>query len=153
MELAGAVALITGGGNGFGAALARTVLSDVEVSGQQMTKGDRAMLAWYAANRDPEVFDDPETVRLDRFPNRHAAFGLGIHRCVGSNIARLSFRGLLTEILTRMPDYHIDESKARFYPSVGINTGWNVLPATFTPGQRRGPDKLPEPTFGYLSGD
>jgi cytochrome P450 len=120
--------------------LARTVLSDTEISGHRVRAGERIMLPWYAANRDPEVFPDPDEVQLDRFPNRHTSFGLGVHRCVGSNLARASFKSLLTGILRRLPDYQIDLAGSAFYPAIGINSGWSKLPATFTPGARSQPD-------------
>ncbi len=124
--------------------LARTVVKDTELGGQQLHPGERIMLPWYAANRDPDVFPDPDDVVLDRYPNRHTSFGLGIHRCAGSNLARVSFRSLLTTILRRMPDYVIDSSRAKFYPAIGTNTGWSKLPATFTPGTRnRAGSELP----------
>ena len=53
-----------------------------------MKEGDWLLLPFPAANRDPEVFPDADQVKLDRVENRHAAFGLGIHRCLGSNLAR-----------------------------------------------------------------
>jgi cytochrome P450 len=94
------------------------------------------MLPWSAAHRDPEVFPAPDDLQVDRFPNRHSAFGLGVHRCVGSNLARASFKSLLTGILGRRADYRIDVAGSAFYPAVGINTGWSTLPATFTAGPR-----------------
>ncbi len=125
--------------------LARTATTEVEVGGEVMHPGDRVMLPWFSANRDPEVFDAPDELHLDRFPNRHTSFGLGIHRCVGSNLARESFRAILREVLVRMPDYRIDASRARPYPAQGINTGWSDLPTTFTSGARSGePAPFPE---------
>jgi cytochrome P450 len=64
-------------------------------------------MAFPAANRDPEVFDDPDVVRLDRTGNRHLAFGSGIHRCAGSNLARLELRASLQVFLERIPDFEI----------------------------------------------
>ena len=123
--------------------LARTVMADVEIGGQTLRAGDRVLLPWAAANRDPEVFEDPEQVLLDRTPNRHAAFGLGIHRCVGSNLARMTFKRTLTAVLERMPDYRVDASRAHQYPSQGLNSGWSELHASFTPGTPRGDGFLP----------
>ena len=64
--------------------MARNALHDIVHDGQAIREGDRVYLAYSAANRDPAVFDDPETAVLDRFPNRHLGFGAGKHRCVGS---------------------------------------------------------------------
>ncbi|MCW2750666.1 MAG: cinA2 [Aeromicrobium sp.] len=113
--------------------LARTATKDVEVGQCLIPEGDRVMLSWAAANRDPEIFDEPEKVVLDRSPNRHTTFGLGAHRCLGSNLARMELKILLTEVLTRIPDYKINREKAERYPSVGVVNGWISLPATFTP--------------------
>jgi cytochrome P450 len=74
---------------------------------------------------------------MDRFPNRHVAFGMGLHRCAGSHLARLMFKEMLTQVLERMPDYRIDESRLREYPNWAALGGWSTVPATFTPGARR----------------
>jgi hypothetical protein len=66
------------------------------------------MLSFPAANRDPEMFDDADKVVIDRKENRHAAFGLGIHRCVGSNLARLELTVAVEELLKRIPDFRLD---------------------------------------------
>ncbi|MFL6090164.1 MAG: cytochrome P450 [Aeromicrobium sp.] len=116
-------------------ALARTVTRDVELGGQQLKENDRILLPWCAANRDPEVFDAPDEVILDRFPNRHMAFGVGPHRCLGSNIARREFLAMVSGILRRMPDIKFDLANAARYTSVGSVNGWVSLPATFAPSQ------------------
>lgn len=70
-------------------ALARTVTTDVEFHRCSLQAGDRVLLAWASANRDPAGgFDDPDELDIERWPNRHVAFGVGVHRCVGSHIAR-----------------------------------------------------------------
>ena len=119
-------------------ALARTALRDVLVGGQTIRAGERILISWASANRDAAVFERPDEVVLDRFPNRHSAFGLGAHRCLGSNFARLEFGILLREVLRRMPDYEIDLARAERYESIGIVNGWVQLPARFTPGARAG---------------
>lgn len=122
-------------------ALARTVAKDAEFHGCPMHTGDRVLLAWASANRDPRQFDDPDTVDIDRWPNRHTAFGVGVHRCAGSHLGRTMARELIGQILARMPDYVIDLDRIEPYPHQGTNTGWRKIPATFTPGPRRG-DRL-----------
>jgi cytochrome P450 len=119
-------------------ALARTVTSDVEFRGCPMTKGDRVLLAWASANHDAKAFTDPNTIDIDRWPNRHTAFGVGVHRCAGSHLGRALAMELLTKILTRMPDYEVDLSQLEPYPHQGTNTGWQRIPARFTPGPRLG---------------
>jgi cytochrome P450 len=101
-------------------------------------EGDRVLVNFSAANRDESVFDDPDTVVLDRFPNKHAGFGIGIHRCLGSNLARVVFQTVLHEVLVRMPDYRVDYSKAQQYETMSVVNGWVTIPATFTPGVKKG---------------
>ena len=80
---------------------------------------------------------------LDRSPNRHLGFGWGPHRCIGALVAKEMFRTTLQAVLTRMPDYVIDQDQVRRYPSVGIACGFIAMPATFTPADRQvgGPDR------------
>ena len=119
-------------------ALARNVTEDVEVDGWKFRKGERVLLAYSSANRDPEVFEEPERVILDRFPNKHIGFGAGMHRCVGSFLARIMFEAMLNEVLDRIPDYRIDEDRLVRYPTIGNINGCIHIPATFTPGKKVG---------------
>jgi cytochrome P450 len=116
----------------------RTVSQDCEIAGVRLKEGERLWLSWAMANRDPSVFPDPNEIVLDRKNNRHSSFGLGIHRCIGSNVARMTFKSMLTAVLDRMPDYVCDPSGAVHYDTVGVINGMKHLPATFTPGQRVG---------------
>jgi cytochrome P450 len=120
-------------------ALARTVTRDVEFHGCPIRTGDRALVSWASANRDESAFERPDEVDIDRWPNRHFAFGVGMHRCAGSHLARRMARSLLSQILERMPDYEIDVSRLDSYPDQGTNVGFRSIPATFTPGPRRLP--------------
>ena len=86
----------------------------------------------------PTVFEDPHTVRLDRTGNRHSSFGLGIHRCIGSNVARATFKTMIRAVLDRMPDFVCDPAGAVHYDTTGVINGMKHLPATFTPGKRLG---------------
>jgi cytochrome P450 len=117
---------------------ARTVTIETELAGMHLSPMDRVWISWAAANHDPSVFPDPDAVVLDRFPNRHSAFGLGIHRCLGSNFARSLFASMLRAVLDRLPDFVINEDAARRYQSIGQVNGWDTMPATFTPGLRMG---------------
>jgi cytochrome P450 len=118
-------------------ALARTLLRDVEFHGCSMKKGDRALLAWGSANRDEAGgFENPDEIDIERWPNRHVSFGVGVHRCAGSHLGRAMGRRLLREVLTRMPDYVIDLDRVVKYTAQGANSGYTSVPATFTPGPR-----------------
>lgn len=121
--------------------LVRTVRSDSEVAGHPVVEGERIYMFLAAANRDPEIFDEPEEVILERFPNRHIAFGAGIHRCIGSFLARMMFDVMLGTLLDRIPDYELLDGAA-LYPSVSPINGWVNIPIRFTPGQRSG-DPVP----------
>ena len=117
----------------------RTITQDCEVAGFEFAEGDRMFLSYAMCNHDPASFPNPDEIELDRFPNPHAAFGLGVHRCIGSNLARLDFKYMLREALRRMPDYRIDHAGTEQYESIGTINGFKHLPATFTPGRREGP--------------
>jgi cytochrome P450 len=116
----------------------RTISQDCEIAGVQFSEGQRLWLSWAMANRDPSVFPDPNEIILDRHNNRHSSFGLGIHRCIGSNVARMTFKTMITAVLDRMPDFVCDPAGAVHYDPVGVINGMKKLPATFTPGARIG---------------
>jgi hypothetical protein len=107
--------------------LRRTVTQDTELGGTQLHEGDWIVLAFAAANRDPTVFESPETLRLDRTPNNHAGFGFGVHRCIGSFVAKLELRVALTEFLNRYSEFRVDPSKPIRFSS-GLNQGIIALP-------------------------
>lgn len=107
--------------------MARRLTADVEYKGCPMKAGERVLMNFPAANRDPEVFPEPDRVILDRQQNRHLAFGAGIHRCAGSNLARMELRVAIEEWLAVMPEYEItDQAKV-----------------TWAGGQVRGPRNVP----------
>jgi cytochrome P450 len=114
----------------------RNLKKDLAIDGRRLRKGDRVLLAYASANRDPDRFEDPEEVRLDRAPNRHVGFGTGQHRCLGAFLARMVFQTVLEVFLARIPDYSIETEKVVRYPSVGFVNGLSHLPATFSPGPR-----------------
>jgi len=107
--------------------MGRLATEDVTVNGVTIPAGSRVLMNFPAANRDPEVFPDPDTVVIDRAHNRHVAFGIGIHRCAGSNLARMEMQVALSVFLERIPEFHLDD------------TG----PVTWVGGQVRGPRSLP----------
>jgi cytochrome P450 len=117
----------------------RTIAQDCELAGTQFKEGDRLWLSWAMANRDPAVFENPNQVELARTGNRHYSFGLGIHRCIGSNLARMVFKQMITGVLDRMPDYQCDPAGAVHYETIGVIQGMQHLPARFTPSPRTGP--------------
>jgi cytochrome P450 len=107
--------------------MARLATEEVTVGGVTIPAGSRVLMNFPAANRDPEVFPNPDTVVLDRAHNRHVAFGIGIHRCAGSNLARMEMQVALSVFLERIPEFHLDDS----------------APVTWCGGQVRGPRSIP----------
>ncbi len=91
--------------------MARKVTRDIDFHGCPMKKDDMVLLSIQSATRDPEVFDDPQAVRLDRNPNRHIAFGASEHRCLGSHLARAEIQIALQEWHKRIPEYRIPEGE------------------------------------------
>jgi cytochrome P450 len=82
----------------------RTALRDTKIGEQEIREGEKVVMYYGAANRDPEVFADPEVFDVARKPNPHLAFGVGTHFCMGSHIARLEMRVTLEEFLRRFPN-------------------------------------------------
>ena len=107
--------------------MARLVKEDMQWHGVDMKADDWILLSFPAANRDPAQFDRAGEVIIDREVNRHAAFGLGIHRCVGSHLARLELRVALEVWLARIPEFTLADPAA----------------VTWSAGQIRGPRSLP----------
>jgi cytochrome P450 len=105
--------------------MAREVANETRINGCTFKAGEMVLLSFPAANRDPAMFPDADKVIIDRKENRHAAFGLGIHRCVGSNLARMEMTVAVEEFLKRIPEFRL--------------TG----PVTWSEGSVRGPRKLP----------
>ncbi|HZZ48613.1 MAG TPA: cytochrome P450 [Pseudonocardia sp.] len=87
--------------------MARRVTGDVEVGGVQMKKGDRVLLSFGAASRDPNVCEDPDTLDISRRAVKHLAFGSGVHRCIGQPLARMVLNVGYTEFLKRIPDFDV----------------------------------------------
>ncbi len=114
-------------------ALFRTATHPVALHGKQIAEGERVQLCWMAGNHDPAEFPDPETVRLDRKPNRHLSFGIGPHRCLGAHLARLELKVLLEEALPRLGDYRVVSPPTRYR---SVTRGISNLHVVFPPGMR-----------------
>jgi len=112
--------------------MAREVAEDITIGGCPMRAGDRMLLPFPSGNRDPRVFEDPDQVVLDRTMNRHFAFGVGIHRCLGSNLARMELRVAIETWLDRIPDFVLDNESAVPW-SAGQVRGPRSLPFRFDP--------------------
>jgi len=123
--------------------LSRTVTRDIVLGGQQLRRNDRLIISWLAANHDEHEFERPDDVVLDRAPNRHVAFGLGPHRCIGSHLARDMFAVMVKAVLDRIPDYRVDAGGVHEYLGNPSMTGLGKLPVTFTPGVPRGTSRPP----------
>ncbi len=110
--------------------VARNVTRDVVFEGQHLSRGDRVFLSWAAANRDPAVFHDPDSVLIDR-PNasRHVSFGFGGHHCLGSELARLIAVLTIRSVLADLPDFRVDDDGLVRYRSPGTVVGWSKAPA------------------------
>ena len=87
--------------------MARVVVEDAEVGGCPVQAGDKILLNFPAGNRDPEHFDRADEVLIDRQQNRHFAFGVGIHRCIGSNVARMEMQVAIETWLERFPAFSL----------------------------------------------
>jgi cytochrome P450 family 142 subfamily A polypeptide 1 len=85
----------------------RTVTRDHALHGQPLREGDQVLLMYPSANRDEEVFENPDRFDVTRRHNHHVAFGFGTHFCLGANLARLELRVLFEELLRRIPDFRL----------------------------------------------
>jgi cytochrome P450 len=107
--------------------MARVATGDTEVAGHTIKGGEKVLMSFPAANRDPEHFERADEVLIDRAHNRHVAFGVGIHRCAGSNLARMEMQVAIDEWLKALPEFELDPDGE----------------LTFAGGQVRGPRTLP----------
>jgi len=113
----------------------RTVTADHELRGQQLHAGDEVLLMYGAANRDPDVFDEPERFDVTRSHNHHVAFGFGTHFCLGANLARLELRVMFEELLRRLPDFRLAPGATpQIVPGYFTRT-LRELPIEFTPAR------------------
>lgn len=113
--------------------LARYVAADCRVGDQDIKEGERVLLLFAAANRDETAFDDADSVQIDRMPNRHLAFGTGVHRCIGSNYARAELRIAIDRFLKRVPDFRLIEEGLELQPDIALAFGYKSIPAVLGP--------------------
>ena len=111
--------------------MARTVTRDVEVDGQLMEAGEKLLLLYHSANRDEDVFDDPQTFDIERHPNDHVAFGFGTHFCLGASLARLEVKVMIDRLLTRLPDLRLAGNTP--LRAANFISGYESMPVDFTP--------------------
>jgi cytochrome P450 len=114
----------------------RTARNATTVGGQTVQAGDRVYMIWASANFDENEFDRPDEIDIRRTTNRHMTFGRGIHRCLGSHLARLEMKVMVQQILRRVPDYTVAESELEFHHDVAITYGYERVPIQFTRGAR-----------------
>lgn len=111
----------------------RTARASATVAGQTVQPGDRVYMIWASANFDEGEFDRPDQIDIRRATNRHMSFGRGIHRCLGSHLARLEMKVMVQQILRRLPDYTVDEGGLVLHSDVGIAYGYEAVPIRFSP--------------------
>jgi cytochrome P450 len=118
-------------------AVARVATRDAEIGGRRIEAGQRVLFYWASANRDAGEFACPDAFDPERASNRHLSFGAGVHRCAGSNLARMNLRVALEELLGRLGDLRPAGAEPIRYHSV-LNRSPEAVPITFTPGPRVG---------------
>jgi cytochrome P450 len=115
----------------------RTATRDIEIDGRRVRKGDKVCLIFGAAGRDPSAFERPDEVDLDRSHCRHLAFGAGVHRCIGSNLARLQVRIAIQQLVTRLGDFWVPRDAEVRYSTLQAR-GPVSIPLQFTGGRKAG---------------
>jgi cytochrome P450 family 142 subfamily A polypeptide 1 len=110
---------------------ARTATQDTELRGKKIKKGEKILLMYPSANRDADVFENPDAFIADRNPNPHLAFGIGNHFCLGANLARMEIRVVLEEVLTRMPNMEYTDGPPSVHPSLLVRS-FTRMPVRFT---------------------
>jgi cholest-4-en-3-one 26-monooxygenase len=110
---------------------ARTATRDTELRGRKIQQGEKILLMYPSANRDADVFVEPDAFKVDRDPNPHVAFGIGNHFCLGANLARMEIRVVLEEILKRVPDMEYSDGPPSMHPSLLVRS-FTHMPVRFT---------------------
>ncbi len=116
--------------------MARVAETDIDYQGVHIKRGDKVLMNFPAACHDPEQFENPDEFVIDRAKNRHIAFGAGIHRCAGSNLARLEMLTAIRVWLERIPEFHVDDREPMKWAG-GQVRGPRIMPMSFPAGQKR----------------
>lgn len=127
---------------------ARRCVQDVELGGKIIPAGDRVLVSFVSANRDPSDVERPREFDLERKRNRHLTFSGGVHRCIGSTMARMTLRIMMEEVLARMSDIHFPPDKCEVRGSFGVGQ-WRAvdsLPIVFTGRQPQAAHRSPAQT-------
>jgi cytochrome P450 len=114
----------------------RTVAHEVELSGHTFRPGESVIVNYASANRDTQQFPDADQCILDRRENRHLGFGAGVHRCLGSNLARLEFQVGVEQLFARMPDVSLAPDADALFHGNSVTRGFRSIPVVFSPGRR-----------------
>jgi cholest-4-en-3-one 26-monooxygenase len=110
----------------------RTAQRDTEIAGVPIAEGDRVGLYYVSANRDEEIFPEPDRFDVGRSPNEHITFGAGgPHFCLGANLARLEIRSVFDELLHRLPDIELDRPPRKLRSN--FLNGLKAMPVRFSP--------------------
>jgi cytochrome P450 family 142 subfamily A polypeptide 1 len=114
-------------------AMQRTVMRDTELGGRKIEAGSIVVMAYGSANRDEEVFDEPQRFLIDRVRNDHVSLGFGTHFCLGANLARMEIRNAVARLIERLPDLELAPgTEPTRFPSAIVN-GLVHMPTVFTP--------------------
>jgi hypothetical protein len=116
--------------------MARIAETDIDFKGAHIKRGDKILMNFPAACHDPEHFENPDEFIIDRARNRHVAFGSGIHRCAGSNLARLEMNTAIRVWLERIPEFEVSDREPMKWAG-GQVRGPRVMPMSFPPGQQQ----------------
>jgi cholest-4-en-3-one 26-monooxygenase len=113
--------------------MCRTLTADTDFHGTQLKQGEKIMLLFESANFDEQVFDDPESFMIDRYPNNHLAFGFGTHFCLGNQLARLELTLMQGRLLERLPDMELASGAELPLRPANFVSGLESMPVRFTP--------------------
>jgi cholest-4-en-3-one 26-monooxygenase len=111
----------------------RTVTEDHDLRGRTLREGDKVLMLYQSANRDEDVFDEPDRFRVDRSPNPHLGFGIGTHYCLGASLAKAEIRIVFEELFRRLPDIRVPEGAGPRRGDSALVLSIDSLPAVFTP--------------------
>jgi cholest-4-en-3-one 26-monooxygenase len=116
--------------------MARTAACDTVLHGRRIAEGDTLLLLYPSANRDAEVFTDPDAFDSTRTPNEHLAFGNGPHFCLGNSLARLELTVMFEALLSRLPDLEPVSREEPAHRPANFVSGYETMPVRFTPVAR-----------------